>query len=103
MKTIAQGMSNLSMTEINYPAKVLFKSANPIVTIIIGRFYLNKKYQMRDYFVVVLLVIGLYIFITDESAARGADSQPRSTLIGIIYVTISMLGKLHLILSYRIY
>ncbi|RYY86530.1 hypothetical protein EON63_05565 [archaeon] len=36
-KTAAQGMSNLCMTQINYPAKVLFKSANPVITMLIGR------------------------------------------------------------------
>ncbi len=37
VKVVAQGMSNLCMTQINYPAKVLFKSANPIITMIIGK------------------------------------------------------------------
>ena len=51
-KTIAQGMSNLSMTQINYPAKVLFKSTNPIITMVIGIAWFGKSYPRRDYAVV---------------------------------------------------
>lgn len=83
-----QGMSNLSMTQINYPAKVLFKSANPVVTMIIGVTFLRKTYPLRDYLVVILLVIGLYIFIAGD-----ATESPSSTRLGIIYVVISMFGS----------
>jgi hypothetical protein len=87
-KTAAQGMSNLCMTQINYPAKVLFKSANPIVTMIIGVCWLKKSYPLRDYAVVVLLVLGLYVFITGD-----LDSAPHSTGKGIFYVVLSMFGS----------
>lgn len=87
-KTIAQGMSNLSMTQINYPAKVLFKSANPIVTMIIGACWLKKSYPWRDYVVVILLVLGLYVFITGD-----LQNAPHSTGWGIFYVVLSMFGS----------
>jgi hypothetical protein len=87
-KTAAQGLSNLSMSQINYPAKVLFKSVNPIITMIIGVTWFRKSYPLRDYIVVALLVVGLYIFI-------GADSRdsPQSTNLGIFYVILSMFGS----------
>eukprot|EP01034_Spumella_vulgaris_P034609 gene34609-42692_t len=88
VKVVAQGMSNLSMTQINYPAKVLFKSANPIVTMIIGVTWFRRSYPMRDYFVVLLLVAGLYVFIATDSA-----ETPTSTSLGILYVVISMFGS----------
>jgi hypothetical protein len=87
-KTAAQGMSNLSMTQINYPAKVLFKSANPIVTLLIGVVWFRKSYPARDYAVVLLLVLGLYVFITGD-----LDSAPHSTGTGIFYVVLSMFGS----------
>jgi hypothetical protein len=100
-KTFAQGLSNLSMSQMNYPAKVLFKSANPIVTMIIGVVWLKRVYPLRDYFVVVLLIAGLYIFITDNSAVFGttlkantaATTLPESTPLGIVYVVLSMIGS----------
>lgn len=88
VRTGAQGMSNLSMTQINYPAKVLFKSASPIITMIIGITWFRKTYPIRDYIVVVLLILGLYIFITSDHSA-----SPQSTKLGIIYVVISLFGS----------
>lgn len=88
VRTGGQGMSNLSMTQINYPAKVLFKSANPVVTMIIGVTLLKRTYPFRDYIVVVMLVIGLYIFIAGD-----ASESPSSTRLGVIYVVISMFGS----------
>jgi len=63
LKVATQVLTNLSMVEINYPAKVMFKSALPIVTMIIGFFCFKKKYCFRDYIVVLLLVLGLCIFL----------------------------------------
>ncbi len=88
VRTGAQGMSNLSMTQINYPAKVLFKSATPIITMIIGLLWFKKTYPMRDYIVVLLLVLGLYVFVTGDATA-----SPQSTKLGIFYVTVSMFGS----------
>jgi drug/metabolite transporter (DMT)-like permease len=86
LKVAAQILSNMSMTEINYPAKTLFKSAMPCATIFIGTFILHKKYPRRDYIVVVLLVIGLYIFIS------GNSKQPEASSYGIFLVVMSLFG-----------
>jgi len=75
------GMSNLSMSQINYPAKVLFKSANPVITLLIGVFYEEKRYPMSDYVVVLLLIIGLYVFVSCGNDA----STPQSTRLGMFY------------------
>lgn len=85
LKTLTQGFANLCMTQINYPAKVLFKSANPVVTMVIGLLWFRKSYALRDYVVVFLLVLGLYIFITTDK-----NSAPQSTWLGILYVSLSM-------------
>lgn len=84
-KVAAQILSNMSMTEINYPAKTLFKSAMPCATIFIGTFILRKKYPLRDYFVVMLLVIGIYIFIS------GNSKQPEASSYGIFLVVTSLI------------
>jgi hypothetical protein len=88
-KTVAQWTSNLCMTQINYPAKTLFKSANPIITMLIGVLFLRKSYPLRDYVAVVLLVVGLYVFMT----GGWEDATPQGTLLGVAYVSISMLGS----------
>ena len=84
-KVATQLLSNMSMTEINYPAKTLFKSAMPCATIFIGTVILRKKYSVRDYVVVVLLVIGIYIFIC------GNSKQPEASAYGVCLVTTSLI------------
>lgn len=85
LKTLTQGFANLCMSQINYPAKVLFKSANPVVTMIIGLLWFRRSYALRDYIVVFLLVLGLYLFITTDK-----NAAPQSTWQGIFYVSLSM-------------
>ena len=61
LKTVSQGLTNYSMTQINYPAKVLFKSATPIINMLIGMYvmlcYVVLRYVMLScvYILVVLL------------------------------------------------
>ena len=77
------------MAHINYPAKVLFKSANPVVTMIFGLVWFGKKYALRDYIVVLLLVLGLYFFMNGSSS----ENAPKGTGYGIFLVTLSMFGS----------
>lgn len=88
LKTAAQGLTNMSMTQINYPAKTLFKSANPIITMLIGLVWFRRTYMIRDYVVVALLVLGLYIFMRGDST-----TSPNGSHTGIILVTIAMFGS----------
>jgi drug/metabolite transporter (DMT)-like permease len=80
----------MCMAHINYPAKVLFKSANPVVTMIFGLIWFKKKYALRDYIVVFLLVLGLYLFM---AGGAKSESAPKGTGYGIFLVTLSMFGS----------
>ena len=111
------------MAHINYPAKVLFKSANPgkhpapssrsliphvthlsrphglpvpapsppltplpspsipslhtllpVITMLIGLVWFRKSYPVRDYIVVALLVLGLYVFMNGDAKASPKGS-----------------------------
>ena len=88
LKTATQALTNMSMAQINYPAKVLFKSANPIITIIVGLVWFRKQYPFRDYVVVFMLAIGLYIFVCGDNSV---SSSPSGTTSGIILVSIAMI------------
>lgn len=85
VKLIAQLLTNMSMTHINYPAKVLFKSSIPVAQMAIGLTCLKRQYPVRDYIVISLLFVGLYTFIT------GNPKQPDASGYGIFLVTCSML------------
>jgi len=85
VKLLAQVLTNMSMTHINYPAKVLFKSSIPVAQMVIGLSCLGRRYPVRDYLVISLLFVGLYTFIT------GNPKQPDASGWGIFLVTCSML------------
>jgi hypothetical protein len=57
LKTISQVLTNIAMRQINYPAKVLFKSANPIITMFIG-IYL---------FIYLFIFISIYLSINSSN------------------------------------
>lgn len=44
-----QGLTNLSMRWLNYPAKMLFKSSRIIPTMIVGVLYMKKSYKVRSH------------------------------------------------------
>jgi hypothetical protein len=136
------------MAHINYPAKVLFKSANPgkdrppppshhtlptslgytastpapprprslsppdppaatihppsirydmlpVITMLIGLVWFRKRYPVRDYIVVALLVLGLYVFMNGDAKAspKGISSHPPRPLFEP-YVDPSVQGLL---------
>ena len=87
----------MCMAHINYPAKVLFKSANPIVTMIFGLCWFGKKYAFRDYIVVLLLVLGLYFFMNGTSK----EDSPKGTRYGIFLVTMSLFGSAGLFTTFQ--
>ena len=63
------------------------KSALPIVTMIIGICWFRKSYPLRDYVVSLLLMLGLYLFISVD-----AVSSPQGTGLGLFFVTLSLIG-----------
>ena len=77
LKFGAQMLTNVSMGHINYPTKVLFKSAIPIAQIGIGSIWLRRTYPLRDYIVCILLMIGSLVFIS------GNRKQPDASSYGI--------------------
>jgi hypothetical protein len=55
---------------------------------IVGILWFKKSYPTRDYVVVALLVIGLYVFMNGD-----ASSSPQGTGYGIFLVTLAMFGS----------
>jgi UAA transporter family len=76
----------MCMAHINYPAKVLFKSANPIITMLIGLVWFRKTYATRDYVVVALLVLGLYVFMNGD--AKASPKGKKGEIVRSLYLLI---------------
>ena len=54
----------------------------------IGLCWFRKTYPTRDYVVVALLVLGLYVFMSGD-----AKASPKGTGYGIFLVSLSMFGS----------
>lgn len=52
LQATMQGLTNLSMRWLNYPAKMLFKSSRVIPTMIVGVFIMKKRYKVHSCFCV---------------------------------------------------
>mmetsp|Transcript_42263 Transcript_42263/g.112847 ORF Transcript_42263/g.112847 Transcript_42263/m.112847 type:complete len:325 (+) Transcript_42263:169-1143(+) len=81
-----QGLSNLSIKYLNYPAKVLFKSSRVIPTMLFGVVFYGKRYKLSEYGVMGVLVLGLVIFMGAD-ATTSPDFDP----IGVVLILASLM------------
>jgi len=78
-------LSNLSLSYLSFPTKVLFKSSKVIPLMIIGKVMFGKKYSVAQYIASVLLLSGVVLFSL-------ADAQMRTspTSLGILLQCMSV-------------
>lgn len=81
-----QGLSNLSMRYLNYPAKVLFKSSKVIPTMLFGVVFYGKRYSWKQYLVMFVLVSGLVVFMQAD-----AITSPEFNPLGVVLVVFSLM------------
>ena len=67
-----QGLTNVSMHYLNYPAKTLFKSSRLVLTMVVGYLFMGKRYSRKDYAVVLLMVVGLGTFLQADGCESSA-------------------------------
>jgi len=85
LQVIMQGLTNLSMHYLNYPAKTLFKSSRVIMTMLFGVLFLGKRYSLQDHAVALSMVIGLTTFV-----AADANSSPEFDIKGIVLIMLAL-------------
>ncbi len=85
LQATMQGLTNLSMRWLNYPAKMLFKSSRVIPTMMVGMLYMKKRYQIKDYVVVALLSLGLVFFMQAD-----VKVSPSFHPLGIIFICMAL-------------
>mmetsp|Transcript_20089 Transcript_20089/g.27281 ORF Transcript_20089/g.27281 Transcript_20089/m.27281 type:complete len:429 (-) Transcript_20089:392-1678(-) len=81
-----QGLSNLSMRYLTYPAKVLFKSSRVIPTMIFGVIFYGKRYSITEYLIIVIMVFGLATFLGAD-----ANASPEFHPIGVGLISLSLI------------
>lgn len=85
LQALMQGLTNVSMHYLNYPAKTLFKSSRLMVTMIFGFLVMGKRYSRRDYLVVLFMVVGLGTFLQADAA-----TSPTFELTGVILIVLAL-------------
>jgi len=85
LRAVDLGMTNLAMQYINYPAKTLMKSSRIVFTMLFGVVLARKKYQLVDYGIVAMMVVGLALFMHAD-----ANSSAVFSPVGVIMLTVSL-------------
>eukprot|EP01041_Mallomonas_annulata_P001917 gene1917-3725_t len=85
LQVMMQGLTNISMHYLNYPAKTLFKSSRVIMTMLFGILFYGKRYHGRDYVVALCMVVGLTAFV-----AADANSNPTFNPRGVVLVLLAL-------------
>ncbi|CAM9647254.1 unnamed protein product [Ectocarpus sp. 13 AM-2016] len=89
LQAVMQGLTNVSMMYLNYPAKVLFKSSRMVPIMCFGVVWQSKRYSMRDCLVVCFIVTGLATFMNAETRSS-AESDTPCSLLGILYISLAL-------------
>jgi len=85
LQACVQGLTNLSMKYLNYPAKVMFKSSRVVATVVVGSLVQKKRYPIKDWIVVLLLLMGLATFMNAEIIA-----SPHFDLRGVGLILVAL-------------
>ncbi len=81
-----------SLRFVIYPIQVLAKSCKPVPVMLMGTL-MGKRYDLRKYINVVMIVIGVALFMGGGDNSKGKDDDEKSTssqMIGIILLFISL-------------
>jgi len=78
LQACVQGLTNLSMKYLNYPAKVMFKSSRVVATVVVGSLVQKKRYPIKDWIVVLLLLMGLATFMNAEIISKVPVLPPQN-------------------------
>lgn len=94
--------SNMALQHVNYPTQVVGKSCKPIPIMILGVLLGKKRYSVRKYFFVTLIVLGVALFLYKKNIFENnslGDKEQDSGNSLLSYLTSIGIGELLLILS----
>jgi len=79
------GLSNSSLTYLNYPTQVVFKSSKLIPVMIGGVLIQKKKYRLLDYTASGMLSLGLIVFTLAD-----VQLSPRYNSKGLVLISLAL-------------
>ncbi|CAM9434140.1 unnamed protein product [Sphacelaria rigidula] len=90
LQACMQGLTNVSMMFLHYPAKVLFKSSRMVPIMCFGVLWQGRKYAWTDYVVVFLIVTGLITFMNADTRAQDSYAGDSTSLIGVALISMAL-------------
>merc|ERR1711865_755885 len=78
--------TNWSLTYIDYPMRVMFKSSKLLPVMVMGLFIAKRKHTKAEYGVAALLVLGIVCF-----AMADARGSPKFDIRGIFIISVGVL------------
>ncbi|XP_040566265.1 solute carrier family 35 member B1 [Lepeophtheirus salmonis] len=83
--------SNKALAWVNYPTQVIGKSCKPIPVMILGVLIGGKRYPLKKYFFILLVVIGIVLFMyKDQGKASSEKDDAFSLGIGELLLILSL-------------
>eukprot|EP00752_Nemacystus_decipiens_P008024 g7170.t1 len=89
LQAVMQGLTNVSMMYLNYPAKVLFKSSRMVPIMCFGVVWQGRRYSLKDCGIVCLIVVGLATFMNAEARSSAVSETPTS-LLGVACISLAL-------------
>eukprot|EP00752_Nemacystus_decipiens_P008223 g7353.t1 len=88
LQAIMQGLANVSMLYLSYPAKVLFTSSRTVPIMFFGVVWQGRRYSFREYGAVCLLVTGLATFMAADDHSSTSDTP--LPLSGVVPMSLAV-------------
>lgn len=81
--------TNYSLNYVSYPTQALAKSSKIIPVMLMRIFFVNQRYDIREYLNMLMTTTGIAVFMLFESPEKLADSKA-SSWIGIGLLALSL-------------
>jgi len=89
---LAMVTSNMALRWVPYPTQVVGKSAKPIPVMILGVLIGNKKYDLKKYICIVLIVIGVALFMYKDGKVSAVNEETIGLGELLLFLSLSMDG-----------
>lgn len=85
---VSRGLGNTSFQYLDFTTKVLMTSSKAIPVLLMGIFFLKKKYAAKEYLATSMMIVGVFIFTRGDAA-----SSSEFRIEGIVMALVSLLAE----------
>lgn len=89
---LAMVTSNMALRWVPYPTQVVGKSAKPIPVMILGVLIGNKRYDLKKYICIIMIVIGVALFMFKDGKKSSVNEETIGLGELLLFLSLSMDG-----------